>query len=370
LGASSVNALGAGVTVVNERGRLVISHQVQPVLGNVILNGGELAPGSATTTHAFGGTLQLTASSSILTFDGVTYDDVPAPCTLAMLQPISIPSAMTLTVMGNGTLLAGAIQVGGELAVDTQLLDTDHISGAGSVNLLTGKLAATSLRVSSLALADRTSVSIKPNGISAATSVLNQLSLAGGNAPRAKFDLANNAMVIDYAASSPIETVRAQIQSGFAGGKWSGNGISSSLADATYYGLGYGEASALGSVPVIFGSVDDTSLLIRYTRYGDANLDGTVNLTDFNALAANFGILSGGLWTQGDFNYDGKVNLADFNKMASNFGLTAIDHQPTPQDWQTLAAAVPEPASAGLLALAAVGALCRRRQFDNVRRSN
>ncbi len=52
---------------------------------------------------------------------------------------------------------------------------------------------------------------------------------------------------------------------------------------------------------------------------GDANNDGTVNLSDFNLLAANFG-QSGRDYTQGDFNYDGTVNLADFNLLAARFG--------------------------------------------------
>jgi photosystem II stability/assembly factor-like uncharacterized protein len=52
---------------------------------------------------------------------------------------------------------------------------------------------------------------------------------------------------------------------------------------------------------------------------GDADGDGTVNLDDFNVLAANFG-QSPRDFTQGDFNYDGTVNLDDFNVLASRFG--------------------------------------------------
>jgi hypothetical protein len=52
---------------------------------------------------------------------------------------------------------------------------------------------------------------------------------------------------------------------------------------------------------------------------GDANHDGTVNLSDFNVLAGNFG-QSGRIFSQGDFNYDGTVNLSDFNILAARFG--------------------------------------------------
>ncbi len=65
--------------------------------------------------------------------------------------------------------------------------------------------------------------------------------------------------------------------------------------------------------------MDNTSVLAKYTYYGDANLNGSVTLPDFNALASNFGG-SGLRWAQGDFNYDTSVTLHDFNRLAANFG--------------------------------------------------
>ena len=65
--------------------------------------------------------------------------------------------------------------------------------------------------------------------------------------------------------------------------------------------------------------MDQTSLLLRYTYTGDANLDGSVNVSDFNMLAANFG-KTGQFWTSGDFNYDGTVNALDLNAVATNRG--------------------------------------------------
>jgi hypothetical protein len=92
---------------------------------------------------------------------------------------------------------------------------------------------------------------------------------------------------------------------------------------------------------------------------GDANLDGFVNLQDFNTLASNFG-QSGLTWVMADFTGDGLVTLADFNLLAGNFGLSAGPEGPTAQDWAALASAVPEPATVTWVAGAAL--LMRRRR--------
>ena len=47
---------------------------------------------------------------------------------------------------------------------------------------------------------------------------------------------------------------------------------------------------------------------VRFTLDGDANLDGHVNIMDFNALAGDFGSTSK-LWADGDFDYNTTVNL-------------------------------------------------------------
>jgi len=121
---------------------------------------------------------------------------------------------------------------------------------------------------------------------------------------------------------------------------WNGAGgiLSSNAAAQPGFAVGYGDAADLGLVGQTFGgeTVEANSVLFRLTRYGDANLDGQVNLGDFNRLAANFGA-SNSFWHRGDFNYDGNVNLSDFNLLAANFGLSAAGPEVTPQDWARLA---------------------------------
>ena len=96
----------------------------------------------------------------------------------------------------------------------------------------------------------------------------------------------------------------------------------------------------------------------QVASFGDANLNGAVNLDDFNALASNFG-QSGATWQQGDFSGDEIVNLTDFNLLAANFGISAGPDGPTAEDWSALGAALPEPALP--LFIMSVAALAARR---------
>jgi hypothetical protein len=190
----------------------------------------------------------------------------------------------------------------------------------------------------------------------------NALNIASGGV----LDLADDHMILDYtgAHAPPLELVRSYVAAGYHGGAWDGDRILSCVGDATNFGLGYaGSWSIFASFPATFEgySVDDTAVLVSFTRYGDANLDGQVNLQDFNRLAANFG-QTDRFWMLGDFNYDGIVNLQDFNRLATNFGLSAGPGGPTPEDWAALAAVVPEPAGAVFATLAAVAMLSRRRR--------
>ena len=167
----------------------------------------------------------------------------------------------------------------------------------------------------------------------------------------------DNAMIV---TQQSIDVVKSGIVTGFHGGDWNGHWITSSAAAASLgaahrTALGYSYASSAG-VSTFFGrSVQATDVLVRYTYYGDANLDGAVDTSDFNDLAANF---SGGgkYWSQGDFNYDGTVDTTDFNLLASNFGQTLAAQAASP-----VGAQVPEP-GAGLLLAAALGRVAARHR--------
>jgi hypothetical protein len=87
---------------------------------------------------------------------------------------------------------------------------------------------------------------------------------------------------------------------------------------------------------------------------GDATGDHQVNMTDFGAIARNWG-QSGKAWSDGDFNGDGVVDTVDFGIMARNWGWTLPPAIPTLSETP-----IPEPATLLLLALGGL-VLVRRR---------
>jgi hypothetical protein len=164
-----------------------------------------------------------------------------------------------------------------------------------------------------------------------------------------RWDLADSALVYDYVDGlrSPLGDVRDWIVRGYVGGDWQGNGLTSSLAAADHHkALGYAEAAQLGIGSFLGQTVDNSTVLVRLTLSGDANLDGKVDLTDFTFLASNFNG-TGRIWPHGDFNYDGKVDLTDFTLLTSNFNQSLAAPG---ADAAAIGAVVPEPTPALTLA--------------------
>jgi len=199
------------------------------------------------------------------------------------------------------------------------------------------------------------------------TNTLSALSISNGGV----FDITNNHLYINYGTGSdPIASIAAWIASGYDGGSWKGPGIISTFAQANSgsYGIGYADSADPGNP----ANLASGTIEIMYTLLGDANLDGKVNGTDFNLLAANFNQSVTAGWDKGDFNYDGKVNGSDFVLLAENFNQFASQSDVSAADVEaldTFAAAngislvnVPEPASMGLCLLGVIGVVGKRRR--------
>jgi hypothetical protein len=70
---------------------------------------------------------------------------------------------------------------------------------------------------------------------------------------------------------------------------------------------------------VVDNRVPAHEVWLKYSLYGDANLDNTVNVTDLIQFLINYG-QTGLDWTQGDFNYDGACNITDLLLYLNNDG--------------------------------------------------
>jgi hypothetical protein len=193
-------------------------------------------------------------------------------------------------------------------------------SGDDTVNVAVNGLGAANVsfdatqRVGALNIGNGGAATLTPGWAKVLT--FTSLDVAGSGV----LNVGDNALVLDYSGLSPIAGVQSLLQRGFNGGAWNGRGLTSSLANASMFALGFAEASAVAPGGSFAGqNVDATSVVVKFTRYGDANLDGTVNTADFTALAGNFG-RTDRLWNNGDLNYDRGVNSSDFTLLAANFG--------------------------------------------------
>jgi len=291
---------------------------------------------------------RIASFGSIITSPKTVYTDVPVT-----VGTLKFDNANGYQIAGQGSLTievsggAGSINVAqGSHKINLPLIfaSNTNVNVAGGATLtladptrITANKTVTKtgdlLIEAALTLESGASLVLGPG----AATFFNAPSLASG----AKIDVKNNAVTIDYRGqTSPAATVLLQLTSGYNDGTWNGAGITTSSSTSNA-GLGWVETTSAESI------------LVKFANYGDANLNGVVDSTDFSAFVAGYGKTTGGVWADGDFDYNGKVNTLDFNRLAGNFGATLPA--------AALGSVVPEPTSLALLACAGLMGLRRRK---------
>jgi hypothetical protein len=337
-------------------------------VGTLILD----SPNAYTLNAGTGGTLSFADNGNVatlqvkqgqhtlgvpLSFIGPGSVDVAANAKATATAGVSVAAGATLNKIN-----AGAIQINGGLS----------LSSGAAANIVAGELLADRINGTG-SLAIRAGATARLTQTSGPASIVTSLSIDGSTgAWTGALDIGRSALVVNYTGASPLAAVSDQIKSAW-GANWTGPGIGSSAAAADASAcVAVSEASTLlglssGQSGTFMGqSVDSTSLLVRYTKAGDATLDGKVDFADLVKVAQDYGATTGvGGWSEGDFNYDGMVNFSDLVKIAQNYGAaTPGDAIPgAPADFSAEVAAafasVPEPSLMFLLGLVPV--FIRRR---------
>jgi fibronectin-binding autotransporter adhesin len=247
--------------------------------------------------------------------------------TLTLSAPVNF-SALTVSAGGlhiaaGGNTVAGTLAINGSSIVQ---LDGNTTAGklsgdgTGMLNITAGKVAATAQAQSTFALK---ALSISPGAI---------------------LDLDNGNLAIDYGTGTdPYSTIIAEIKNGYDLGTWDGG---TPVTGSIISSASIGHATALGYT-------DNTTthqVEVKYTWYGDLNLDGVVNNADLTLM--NDGQPG---WVGGDLNYDGIVNADDYALLM--YGSASQNG--------SIASGVPEPTGVAMLLAPAIAALARRRRATN-----
>ncbi len=253
----------------------------------------------------------------------------------------------TLNKTGLGTLSAGSINVG--------TLNMGNATTVGGV---------IKLPTDTLPRAGTPSVSVMNN-----LNIQNDGAGLGLNTYYGQIDVGTSDMIIRGSNAADGDTKFANVNDMAASGQYgdgvvlfSGNGITSSVAaaDAVSGQLRYAVGVVRNNIDgnTLYDTFDGVSVglndvLVKFTYFGDADLNGIVDDSDFFLLNNGYGNSLTG-WVNGDFDYSGTVDDSDFFLINNSYGLQSGGLR--------AGGAVPEPTGMGLIALGAGAVLGRRRR--------
>ena len=135
-----------------------------------------------------------------------------------------------------------------------------------------------------------------------------------------RFDMTDNDLIFDYSGTTPYTTVHNFVINGRnnAGGL---GGIVSA-GDGTSV-LAVVDNAVWGKSTFNGVNIDSSTIVGKFTYFGDANLDGKVSGDDYVSVDANLGTRRP--WFHGDFNFSGTVTGDDYVAIDANLGKGTTD---------------------------------------------
>jgi Glycosyl Hydrolase Family 88 len=287
--------------------------------------GGVISVNASTVT--FGSTAITYASTQSITINGSSGNDT--------LTQTAQPGAFVAFNGGGGNdtlnINAGTYLFTGDPAsAPTNLTVNDNAwlyfeSGAALSGFNPRHLAALNIGASAQATVDA-----PPDAADRAVLVVGTLSINATG----QLNLEGNDLIVHSPTMTNLQTALVSGDNSAIGGYWNGQGMDSAMASGDTTKLAtLGLLLNAKSGTKIFSTFDGqtvttTDALIKYADYGDANLSGNIDGSDYSLIDNGFGShgsLTG--WSNGDFNYDGHVDGSDYSLIDNAFNMqgTTID---------------------------------------------
>ena len=328
--------------------------------------------GTFTASNTAAGISNNGGAASLFTNSGAfTINLLSAASTYSISVPVSNSGSITvqngnlnISTSDNGaTPGTFSVNAGMTLTLSGNFAFTGNGTITGNGTAVLGGTDSAQIGISIASLTINHSLQIAANGTSTGTTRVNTLTIPGNTTPSGTFDLTNNRVIVEPAASKATVLATLQAQTNY--GKSHTTGIRSTALPANT-GLAVFDNGARPVPFTTFGGqpADSGSILIGPELLGDANIDGTVDLTDLSTILNNFGATTPA-WTNGNFDGAATIDLTDLSDVLNNFGSSNPNFftaQLPTTNYQLPPTPTPEPTSLALLGFASSLPLTKRRR--------